>query len=142
VGSGPCATSWGPDVHVGPRRKTGSILAPPSERPGEGSFVRRRRTWTHSSIGVRSKGAHAVEFSKTVAPLRKGSPSGGVRPETVGLRGGQMSIAPVQPGWEYVPGAGTCSVPDRDPDGSDRGAGVLQVGRARGVRPPRTAPAR
>ncbi len=28
---------------------------------------------------VRSKSVHAVEFSKTVAPLRKGSPSEGAR---------------------------------------------------------------
>lgn len=44
--------------------------------------MRRRRTWTHSSTGVRSKGAHAVEFSKTVAPRRKGIPSQGA-PEIV-----------------------------------------------------------
>jgi hypothetical protein len=34
-----------------------------------GPVDRRRRTWTHSSTEGRSKGAHAVEFSKTVAPL-------------------------------------------------------------------------
>ena len=47
-----------------------------------GSIGRRRRTWTHSSTEGRSKCAHAVEFSKTVAPLRKGLPSRGA-PETV-----------------------------------------------------------
>jgi hypothetical protein len=30
---------------------------------------RRRRTWTHSSAEGSAEGAHAVEFSKTVAPL-------------------------------------------------------------------------
>jgi hypothetical protein len=30
---------------------------------------RRRRTWTHSSAEGTAEGAHAVEFSKTVAPL-------------------------------------------------------------------------
>jgi hypothetical protein len=49
------------------------------KRPGVGSPVRRRRTWTHISTEGRSKSVHAVEFSKTVAPLRKGSPSEGAR---------------------------------------------------------------
>ena len=36
--------------------------------PGRG-VERRRRTWTHSSAEGSAEGAHAVEFSKTVAPL-------------------------------------------------------------------------
>src|SRR2546430_10322409 len=50
------------------------------ERPSEGTFGRRRRTWTHSSTEGRSKGAHAVEFSKTVAPLQGGIPPQTARP--------------------------------------------------------------
>jgi hypothetical protein len=37
--------------------------------PREGPVERRRRTWTHSSAEGSTEGAHAVEFSKTVAPL-------------------------------------------------------------------------
>jgi len=63
----------------------------------EGSVERRRRTWTHSSTGVRSKGAHAVEFSKTVAPLQgvvllRGAPRTRNR-----FWGGPVSIAPAVP---------------------------------------------
>src|SRR5262249_35215338 len=43
--------------------------------PKTGTSGRRRRTWTHISAEGRPRGAHAVEFSKTVAPLRKGLPS-------------------------------------------------------------------
>jgi hypothetical protein len=32
----------------------------------------RGRTWTHTIDPAGSKGAHAVEFSKTVAPYREG----------------------------------------------------------------------
>jgi hypothetical protein len=48
----------------------------------EGPVERRRRTWTHSSTEGRSKGAHAVEFSKTVAPLRKGASLPGALPRS------------------------------------------------------------
>jgi len=36
---------------------------------------RRFRTWTHSSTEGSAESAHAVEFSKTVAPLQEGVPS-------------------------------------------------------------------
>jgi hypothetical protein len=43
---------------------------------------------------IRSKGAHAVEFSKTVAPLQEGSPPQTARPRAKpGSRGGPTSIA-------------------------------------------------
>jgi hypothetical protein len=88
--------------------------ADPSD-PARDRSVRRRRTWTHSPIGVRSKGAHAVEFSKTVAPLRKGSPSRGRARKPAGSRGGPSSIAPGWPGWKDFPGPGICSGSDRGP---------------------------
>ena len=69
-----------------------------------GTAVRTTRQAGQSSDGVepghtprprdRSKGAHAVEFSKTVAPLQEGASSSGARPGTgIGSRGGPMSIA-------------------------------------------------
>jgi hypothetical protein len=96
VGQDPCALTREPEVHRwAPERKTGSILAPPFEQPDESG---------KSSDGVepghtprprnRSKGAHAVEFSKTVAPLQEGFPPQTARPEPViGSRGGPTSIA-------------------------------------------------
>ena len=70
------ASTRGVRVHHGPGTHDGVNLAPSVEAP---------RGW--SSDGVepghtsrprgRSKSAHAVEFSKTVAPLRKGLPSRG-----------------------------------------------------------------
>jgi hypothetical protein len=65
-----------------PGRKTGSILAPPFEEP------RRERSSDGVEPGhtprsrVRSKGAHAVEFSKTAAPLRGRSSSSNGAPES------------------------------------------------------------
>ena len=44
-----------------------------------GSIGRRRRTWTHSSTEGRSKCAHAVEFSKTVARSHGGDSSQNLR---------------------------------------------------------------
>ena len=74
-------------------RMTRSILAP-SPRGPEGQVQRRRRTWTHSSTEGRSKGAHAVEFSKTVAPHREGSslPRARLRPRPVSGRTGNYSV--------------------------------------------------
>ena len=46
---------------------------------------------------VRSKGAHAVEFSKTVAPLREGDSFPGRVRECFRSRSGPMSIAPGSP---------------------------------------------
>jgi hypothetical protein len=64
-----------------PERKTGSILAPPFEALlRREAFERRRRTWTHLSAGIRPRSVHAVEFSKTVAPLLGGESSSGARP--------------------------------------------------------------
>src|SRR5881275_526594 len=74
-GTDPCALTRKLHVHRklrGARRGT-SILAPPCARP------RKRESATTASNldtlldrGFRSKGAHAVEFSKTVAPLGRG----------------------------------------------------------------------
>jgi hypothetical protein len=69
-----------------------------------GTAVRANPEGFRSSDGVepghtprprnRSKGAHAVEFSKTVAPLQEGIPPQTARPEPVnGSRGGPTSIA-------------------------------------------------
>jgi hypothetical protein len=69
-----------------------------------GTVVRASPEGFRSSDGVepghtprprnRSKGAHAVEFSKTVAPLQEGIPPQTARPEPViGSRGGPTSIA-------------------------------------------------
>jgi hypothetical protein len=65
-------------------RKTGSILAPPSKQI---------RKADQSDGGVepghtprsreRPRGAHAVEFSKTVAPLQEGVSFSGAHPGTV-----------------------------------------------------------
>jgi hypothetical protein len=97
VGPGPCA--HGPPA----RGRDGTALNPPgiptdrSPMYTEGSgaqdgvnsgtavqaapqgerLKRRRRTWTHLSAGVRPKSVHAVEFSKTVAPLLGGGPPQG-----------------------------------------------------------------
>jgi hypothetical protein len=69
--------------------------------PVNGPIERRRRTWTHSSTEGRSKGAHAVEFSKTVAPRQEGASSSGGRPGAeTSSRSGQMSIARGWPGWK------------------------------------------
>jgi hypothetical protein len=62
--------------------------------------MRRRRTWTHSSTEGRSKGAHAVEFSKTVAPLREGDSFPGRVRECFRSRSGPVSIAPAPPHGE------------------------------------------
>jgi hypothetical protein len=104
-------TTGAPSTRVGPRRKTGSILAPPSKPhpPGEikdpsGAIHARRIARDRSSDGVepghttrptdRSKSAHAVEFSKTVAPLLEGTPpQGHARFPNTGSRGGPTSIA-------------------------------------------------
>ena len=70
------ASARGTRVHHGSGTHDGVNLAPSSEAPrGESSDgVEPGHT---SRPRVRSKSAHAVEFSKTVAPLRKGLPSRG-----------------------------------------------------------------
>ena len=62
-----------------PRRKTRSILAPSTRRPEMSHASDGVEPGHNSRPRVRSKSVHAVEFSKTVAPLRKGSPSEGAR---------------------------------------------------------------
>jgi hypothetical protein len=57
-----------------PGRRRGQSWHRRPNRPANGSVGRRRRTWTHISTEGSVKSAHAVEFSKTVAPLRKGFP--------------------------------------------------------------------
>jgi hypothetical protein len=102
------------------RRKTGSILAPPTES-AQGREGRRRRTWTHTRPGC-GRGAHAVEFSKTVAPpSRRG----------ILLRGTSRSPLP-DPGatTEYI----TCG---RIPFGSCL---LSRSDTHSGLQPPRTAP--
>jgi len=114
VGSGPCA--HGPPA----RGRDGAALNPsakPVDRspmytegsgaqdgvnsgtavrsaPQRGASERRRRTWTHLSAGVRPKSVHAVEFSKTVAPLLEGNPPQGRARILEPARGGPTSIAP------------------------------------------------
>jgi hypothetical protein len=70
-----------------PKRKTGSILAPPFEMLPERSLLLERSVRaTASNLDTlsrpitRSKSVHAVEFSKTVAPLLGGGSSSGARP--------------------------------------------------------------
>jgi len=73
VGSDPCARSREPAVHARLRSaRRGQFLAPPPRRLSEESG-RRLRTWTHSSTEGTVESAHAVEFSKTVAPLLEGA---------------------------------------------------------------------
>ena len=85
---GPRACPWRDQTHASsrgdpctprvPGRMTGFQSGTVVNRwPSRGRSMRRRRTWTHSSTEGRSKGAHAVEFSKTVAPLGEGIPSHG-----------------------------------------------------------------
>ncbi len=84
-----------------PKRKTGSILAPPFEMLPERSLLPERSVRaTASNLDTlsrpiaRSKSVHAVEFSKTVAPLRGGESSLGARPgPNDRSRGGPTSIA-------------------------------------------------
>jgi len=82
-----------------PGRKTGFQSGTVVDRAGPRGdrSMRRRRTWTHSSTEGRSKGAHAVEFSKTVAPRRKDVSFPGRARESFRSRSGPMSIAPVPP---------------------------------------------
>jgi hypothetical protein len=101
----------------------GTVVGPAPRGAGR----RRRRTWTHSSIGgFRSKGAHAVEFSKTAAPLRKGLPSFG---------GAQHAVSR---GWdwtdEYSAHSDHRGKPRRDSGwGSDRAGMVAARCRHRGL---------
>jgi hypothetical protein len=78
-----------------------------------GRSMRRRRTWTHSSTEGRSKGAHAVEFSKTVAPLQEGCSFPGRARENIRSRGGPVSIAPGPPRGEGPSPAGPSSITAR-----------------------------
>jgi hypothetical protein len=52
------------------------------------------RTWTHHLDRGSVEGAHAVEFSKTVAPLQEGVSFRRARPKAFRPRSGPMSIAP------------------------------------------------
>jgi hypothetical protein len=82
VGLDPCANYWEPEVHGGPPAQDGVNL---------GTAVRALPEGERSSDGVepghttrptnRSKSAHAVEFSKTVAPLQEADPPQGARPD-------------------------------------------------------------
>ena len=72
-------------VHSGLRdaRRGQSWHRRPRPTP-RGAGVRRRRTSGHTlRPRIRSKGAHAVEFSKTVAPLEEGCPPESGAPETL-----------------------------------------------------------
>ena len=59
------------------------------------------RTWTHTRPRT-GRGAHAVEFSKTVASLKKGIPSGGCAEHRC-RRSGQKSIAASRLGAQSHP---------------------------------------
>src|SRR5256885_16322167 len=59
-----------PQVHAGRRMLTEMVM--PSPRP-DGRFDG-FRTWTHPTGCIAHLGARAVEFSKTVAPRREGTP--------------------------------------------------------------------
>jgi hypothetical protein len=105
VGSDPCAHSirrrfkgrrCGARVHRwAPGRKTGSIWHRRSNFATNGvDQTTASNLWTHSSTEVRSKGAHAVEFSKTVAPFKEGFPPETARPGAkMRSRGGPTRIA-------------------------------------------------
>ncbi len=92
VGSDPCAQHHRHLLAVPPAR--GPVRGSPMYTGGSGArrgqswhrrvsdprgdrSMRRRRTWTHLSTGIRSRSVHAVEFSKTVAPLQEGVPPQG-----------------------------------------------------------------
>ncbi len=79
-----------PRTQRAPERKTGSILAPPPISPC-GPASDGDRTWTHLGRGS-AESAHAVEFSKTVAPLQKGFLRRHAREPKLS-RGGPVSIA-------------------------------------------------
>jgi hypothetical protein len=102
VGSGPCVLTRGSVYTTGPGTQDG-VQSGTAGRGPRGAIERRRRTWTHSSTEGRSKGAHAVEFSKTVAPVREGGsfPRHG---RNLRFRSGLASIAPAPPSWA-APGA-------------------------------------
>ena len=93
--TGPCATRGG-RVHREPRAQDGVNSDSPPARAVKP--LRRHRTWTHNLSRGGRDGAHAVEFSKTVAPLRRGGSSPNVRARTTEkkrrARGGLTSIAP------------------------------------------------
>jgi hypothetical protein len=159
VGPGPCVLTRGSDVHQRiPGRKTGfqsgTVV---NRRPSRDRSMRRRRTWTHSSTENRSKGAHAVEFSKTVAPLRKGIPSQGA-PEIVPIseRTGEYSARTAARGrrvsrvartvycpWlrhlgrPFAPEATVAPVSANDPGYMSRRSRVRRVVEQSGGRPPR-----
>jgi hypothetical protein len=70
---------------------------PPSPTPGRGWTT--GRTWMHSQANGSACGAHAVEFSKTAVPSRRGSSSGRTRAGNpmATLASGHTSIAPDGP---------------------------------------------
>jgi hypothetical protein len=55
----------------------------------------RGRTWTHTNDPAGSIGAHAVEFSKTVAPCREGVTFERTLPRAEALGAGPSSLAPL-----------------------------------------------
>jgi len=89
---------------------------------GKPAGIRRRRTWTHSSTEGSVEGAHAVEFSKTVALFKKVVPSQGTPGERTGSHGGRTSIAPKSCPWEGVLEGlrGRNPGPNRSQDRSER----------------------
>src|ERR1700712_427107 len=56
------------------------------------------RTWTRTSDPTESKGAHAVEFSKTVAPCREGDTFERTLRRAEALGAGSSSLAPLDSG--------------------------------------------
>ena len=78
-------------------------MAPSLAQSCMGTRERRSRTWTHHLDRGSVEGAHAVEFSKTVAPLQEGASFPQARPRTdFRPRSGPLSIAP-NPGREAGP---------------------------------------
>src|ERR1700734_4541614 len=65
-------TVGSPSTQVGARRKTGSILAPPSERFREEASERRRRTWTHHSTESGRGVCMLLSFQRPSHRFRKG----------------------------------------------------------------------
>ena len=98
VGSDPCAHTKGARcTRWAPGRKTGFNFWHRRRCDPEGCDGRRLRTWTHCSTEGTVESAHAVEFSKTVAPLRKGVPSRGRVRNRSRFRSGPVSIALARP---------------------------------------------
>src|SRR4051812_1970042 len=78
---------------VGPYTGPTRYMTGCSDRPVPAGY-RTGRTWTHTPSLIGSEGAHAVEFSKTVAPSREGVAFERTLPRSGDLRCGPSSIAP------------------------------------------------